>query len=749
MSKRLFIISNRLPVTVNVNKDAISVTTSSGGLVSAISSYLKSINEKESAEFTQTYWVGMAGCGAGVWEKASGKISDQSFSYLPVFINKKCYEQYYNGFSNSVIWPLFHYFPSYVEYHQSHYLNYLEANNAFLLAILKEIKPGDVIWIHDYHLMPLARMIREHVTSVTIGFFLHIPFPSYELFRIMPTAWQEEIVLGLLGADLIGFHTIDYASHFLTCVQMILGMDNEMHVLRHQNRLIKVDVFPISIDFNKFHDAYDKPEVIAVRETLKERFKDKKVIFSVDRLDYTKGVSNRLKAFEYFLKQNPQYIERVVFILVIVPSRDSIVKYAERKRMIDEYIGHFNSSIGTVHWQPIIYQYNSLGFDDLVAMYSFCDLALITPLRDGMNLVAKEFIASRKDQNGVLVLSEMAGAARELTDALTINPNDIEEVAVKIKEGLEMDAHERSKSIAVMQQRIKQYDVNTWAEDFLSQLNAAKEKQKEFEIKFIDRDTNSMLLERYTKSTKRLLLLDYDGTLIPFSSMPDMAIPDGELLDLLKQLSENEENKVYLISGRDSGTLDSWFGNIPVNIIAEHGAKFKTGANEWRNVIESPAKWKEQVEQIMEIYVKRCVNSFVESKDFSVAWHYRNANAEQGKLRASELYLQLEGYTNNLGLQVIMGNKVIEVRSSGVNKGNAVKKLLKEHKYDFILCCGDDTTDEDMFRELASVEQAFTIKIGQDASFAKYNLETPETVILLLKTLNKASSRTKTFQPIN
>lgn len=746
MKKRLFIVSNRLPVTVSTVKDQISIASSSGGLVSAINGYLANTNEKEQNDFTETFWVGVAGCSSRVWDKALDEMPMESFTYLPVFIEKKCYDQYYNGFSNSVIWPLFHYFPSFVEYNQAYHNDYMEANNAFLQVLTQQIRPGDVIWIHDYHLMPLARMIREHEPSVTIGFFLHIPFPSYELFRIMPTPWQEDVMLGLLGADLIGFHTIDYASHFLTSAQMILGLGNEMHILRHQNRLIKVDVFPISIDFDKFYDAYDNEEVTAVRNTLHKRFENKKTIFSVDRLDYTKGVSNRLKAYEQFLKQNPEYIEKVVFILIIVPSRNNIAKYAERKRMIDEYIGHFNSNIGNVHWQPIIYQYNSLQFSDLVAMYSFCDLALITPLRDGMNLVAKEFIASRKDQQGVLILSEMAGAARELTDALTINPNDIEEMAAKIKEGLEMSKLQQSQAMSVMQQRIKQYDVNTWAEDFLTQLSGIKEKQKEFEIKFIDDDTNVMLLNKFESSKKRLLLLDYDGTLIPFSSMPDMAVPGKPVLALLADLCNDERNTIFLISGRDSIILDKWFEQIPVNIIAEHGAKYRIGNTGWRNEIESSAKWKDDVINVMEIYVKRCVNSFVETKDFSVAWHYRNSNSEQGKLRASELYLQLEGFVNSLGLQVIMGNKVIEVRNSGINKGNAVNKIMKQQDFDFILACGDDTTDEDMFRELAKTDHAFTIKIGQNASFAKYNLESPDMVIAMLNNFTGISLKKESMQ---
>jgi trehalose 6-phosphate synthase/phosphatase len=589
-------------------------------------------------------------------------------------------------------------------------------------------------------------MIRDAQPDVTIGFFLHVPFPSYELFRLMPTKWQEQIMEGIQGADLVGFHTIDYASHFLTSAQMILGLGNEMHAVRYKNRLVKVDVFPISIDFDRFYDAYDTPGVVANRNTLHERFGNKKVIFSVDRLDYTKGISNRLMAFDNFLKTYPQYVEKVVFILVIVPSRDSIAKYNEKKKFIDEYIGNFNSSTGTVLWQPIIYQYNSLEFDELVALYSCCDLALITPLRDGMNLVAKEFVASRKDKRGVLVISEMAGAARELTDALTINPNDIEEMAMKIKVGLEMSGEEQAKAMTTMQQRIKQYDVHAWADDFLYQLKKIKEKQKEFEVKYIDEQISEKLRKQYRESTNRLFLLDYDGTLISFSSMPEMAKPGKELLALLNELATSPGNTVYLISGRDSKTLDSWFGQVPVNIVAEHGAKIKEQGGKWHNELGSPVKWKTSVADIMEQYVKRCVNSFIETKDFSVAWHYRNANPEQGRLRASELYQQLEGYISSLGLQVLMGNKVIEVRNSGINKGYATKKILAGSNYDFIITFGDDTTDEDMFMELADVPQASTIKVGPEPSYARYNVATPEAVIKLLESINRASGNDEKIQ---
>jgi trehalose 6-phosphate synthase/phosphatase len=733
MKKRLFIISNRLPVNIEVDNDVVNVQPSSGGLVSAISSYLKAAGAQDT--FSDIFWVGVPGCAASVWQTAADRIPPGDYHYLPVFINKKIYEDYYSGFSNSVLWPLFHYFPSYAEFVKGNYDNYIQANEIFNDTILNQINANDVIWIHDYHLIPLAGMIREKVPGITIGFFLHIPFPSHEIFKMMPKRWQEGIIRGLLGADLIGFHTIDYASHFLRCIQMILGIDHEMNTVRYDDRLIKIDVFPISIDFQKFYNAYDDKKVAELRTSLKDQFGNKKIIFSVDRLDYTKGVTSRLRAFEYFLKHNKDYAEKVVFILVVVPSRDGISKYAERKKMIDEFISNVNSKIGTINWQPIIYQYTNIDFSELMSFYTACDMALITPLRDGMNLVAKEFVASRKDGKGVLVLSELAGAARELTDAITINPNDIEEISRAIKKGLEMNVQQQAKNMITMQNRLKSYDVNAWAEDFITQLFAIKEKQKDYEIRFIDNETRALLIDQYKNSQKRLFLLDYDGTLLPFSSIPTQAVPGEELTRLLLDLSQNERNNIYVISGRDSNTLDKWLGHLPINIISEHGAMFKIKSKGWEHIGDADNNWKYQVRDIMDGYVKRCVNSFVEVKEYSIAWHYRNANPDQAKIRAAELQSQLRGYINNMGLQIILGNKVIEVRNKGIDKGASVKKILRQDTYDFILACGDDTTDEDMFKELARLPQAFTIKIGSEASYAKYNLHTPQMVISLLHLL--------------
>lgn len=734
MGKRLFIVSSRLPITID---DEQGVQQASGGLVTAVNSYLK---KRSSNEYDEVLWAGVPGCTLSSWVASIKNVGETSYTYLPVFVTEAEYNGYYNGHSNSVLWPLFHYFPSYAEYSVQCYNCYQKVNEQFAETLLMHLRPTDTVWIHDYHLLPLAALLRKAIPELTIGFFLHIPFPSFEIFRLLPKKWQEDLLSGMLGADLIGFHTIDYASHFLQSVLMILGLDNDRHIIHHDNRLIKIDVFPISIDYEKFHNAYNDEAVVRQRQSFQKEMPSRKIIFSVDRLDYTKGVHNRLKAYEYFLQTNPEYSGKVVFILVIVPSRDTIPRYAERKKMIDELISHINSKIGNIHWVPVIYQYTYLDFTEMMALYSACDLALITPLRDGMNLVSKEFVASRMDKKGVLVISEMAGAARELTDALTINPNDILDMAQKIKEGLEITVEEQASRLEAMQKRIANYDVQTWAEDFMTELYNIKQKQQTFQIKFLDSYSKRLVYDSYRSSRKRLLLLDYDGTLVPFSQNPDQAVPGPGLVELLKGLSEAKENEVYLISGRSSSWLEKHFGKLPLHLIAEHGARYKQKHGEWITEVQTHNEWREQVHNIMEMYVRRCANSSVEEKEFSMVWHYRNCNVEQGKLRANELTSELNEYIRNRHLQVLMGNKIVEVRQSGINKGSFIKRVIEADKHDYIFAVGDDRTDEDMFRELIDQKNTYTIKVGPEASYAQYNLHTPHMVVSLLEGLNYLKS---------
>lgn len=728
MDKRLFIVSNRLPINIDEIK---GIQPASGGLITAINGHMRSNTQQQ---FSKVYWAGVPGCSINVWSENIENNTDPNFTYLPVFIKPGQYNGYYNGHANSLLWPLFHYFPSYAEYNVDHYEQYCQVNEHFARTLLKHLRPGDTVWIHDYHLLALPQLLRNEMPELTIGFFLHIPFPSYEIFRLLPRSWQQAHIKGLLGADLIGFHTIDYVSHFLQSLQSTVGLDNDRNIILYENRLIKVDVFPISVDYDHFNRNFDNQQVNSIRQSLAEKAGNKKIIFSIDRLDYTKGVHSRLKAFEHFLTTNRQYHEKVIFILAVVPSRDNIAKYKERKQIIDQTISQINSSQGNIQWQPVIYQYHALPFDELMALYTGCDLALITPLRDGMNLVAKEFVASRKDKKGVLVLSEMAGAARELSDAIIINPNDLGEMADAIKAGLEMPEEEQAMRLEAMQSRIANYNVKIWAEDFLGELQNIKKRQQAFQVKFLDEYSKIHLLDSYRAAQKRLLLLDYDGTLKPFVSNPTDAIPGSNLLQLIKELN-GDKNTVCLISGRSSNWLEKHFGDCGIHMVAEHGARFKYPNHFWTNEVMTQNNWKQPILQIMQAYVCRCAHSFIEEKEYSIVWHYRNASIEQGKLRAAELLGELND-ANNRHLHVSMGNKIVEVKINGVDKGIAIKKILNNNDFDFIMAVGDDYTDEDMFKVLLEVKNSYTIKVGKEASFARYNLFTPQMVISLLESMN-------------
>jgi len=742
--KRLYIISNRLPLTIEHKEGNYNNRQSSGGLVSAVSAFL---GQQGKTAFDETIWVGAPGCSQSVWEHAERSFEQSAYKYLPVFIDGKSFDHYYNGFSNSIVWPLFHYFPSLADYHLSYFDAYMEVNRLFADVVTKQIRKEDVVWIHDYHLLPLAGILRKMNPGITVGFFLHIPFPSYELFRVLPKQWQREILSGMLGADLIGFHTVDYGSHFMTCVETILGADVDGQYILWDNRQIKAEAFPIGIDFDHFHHAYDKPAIVKLRTEYTAWKEDKKLLFSVDRLDYTKGILNRLQSYKLFLKNNPDYSGKIIFILVIVPSRDSINEYAERKKIIDEYVGNINSSLGTISWKPVNYQYRHLSSEELISLYAVCDVALITPIRDGMNLVAKEFVASRKDRRGVLILSEMTGAARELRDALLINPNDTKEIAEKIKYALSMNVDEQESRMAAMQERIRKYDVHAWARDYFRELGAVKKFQLEFEVKFLDNLSRINLMNGYSTAGKRLLLLDYDGSLVPFAKKPSEAAPGNELLETLQQLCVSARNDVYIVSGRDGKILETWFGHLNIGLIAEHGAKVRLVNGQWSDEkLRNKLEWMTDAEQLMEKYVAKLPRSFVEKKEFSIAWHYRDAEIIQGGIRSGELYDELLQFASNNALNVLYGNKVLEIRIKGVNKGAAIEKLIKKEEYDFILAIGDDETDEDMFKILARLPQSFTIKVGGDASFAKYNLHTSYMVNSLLQTISRYSVKSRNPQ---
>ncbi|MBC8109942.1 MAG: bifunctional alpha,alpha-trehalose-phosphate synthase (UDP-forming)/trehalose-phosphatase [Verrucomicrobia bacterium] len=725
---RLITISNRLPVSVKRIDEKLVYESSVGGLATGLSS-TQSVREN--------FWVGWPG---GTFDspydqmELRQKMSEKNMH--PVFLSENDYEKFYEGFSNKTVWPLFHYFTQYTRYNKGYWDAYKRVNQQFCDEIVRIANADDIFWVHDYQLMLLPGMLRKKFPNATIGFFLHIPFPSYEIFRGLP--WRQEILEGILGADLIGFHTYDYVRHFLSAATRILSLDHYLGRINLDNRVAEVDSFPMGIDFDKFAKAVYEKETIREIIELRQQFGDYKIMLSVDRLDYSKGILQRILSFERLLEEYPEYRGKVTLLMVIVPSRSGVDQYASLKEQIDEAVGRISSKFSTIRWTAIHYFYRSLPFHTLAALYYMSDIALVTPFRDGMNLIAKEYIASKIDQTGVLILSEMAGAAKELTEAILVNPNDINDIVKAMNQAITMPAEEQNTRNAAMQQTIKRYNVHRWTEVFLTHLKDSRTATEKIQRKQFDEQILQEITESYNQSEKRLLLLDYDGTLVGFQDEPQKASPDEKLLELLKNLTENPDNQLFVVSGRDKDTLQNWLGHLNLGIVAEHGVWTKYPLQEWSQAGILDQDWKPEIRQIMEYFVDRTPGSFIEVKDFSLVWHYRKVDTGLAEMRVHELIDTLAQYITAHRLQIMEGNKVIEIKNSGVNKGHAAGKLAERMPAgSFVLCAGDDYTDEDMFKSLANNANAYTLKVGKGATAAKYNVKSNQEVLDLLHVLSE------------
>lgn len=736
--KRLVIVSNRLPFSVAVEEGTLRFKESAGGLVSGLEAYLASFTTRRSPPNCYI-WVGWPG--NTVTEDLRQLLHDEAFrrfSSHPVLLSEEEMDRFYNGFCNKTIWPLFHYFPSYTSYQEEHWKSYLRVNEIFSDGLMEILHEDDLVWVHDYHLMLLPKLLRDRGCPAPIGFFLHIPFPSYDVFRLIPRTWRREILEGIVGADLVGFHTFEYTQNFVQAVMRVLGYEHNLGQISLPTHLAKAETFPMGIDFEKFFTAATTPEVLQRQKNLAASLGTSRVILSVDRLDYSKGIINRLEGYELLLERYPEFHTKVVLIMVVVPSRVMVDQYERMKKQIEEAVGKINGKFGAVGWTPIVYQYRSVPFPSLASLYSISDVALVTPLRDGMNLVAKEYIATRTGGTGVLVLSEMAGAAKELGEAIIVNPNYREEIAEALREALTMPSEEQKRRNRIMQARLRRYTVSRWADEFIQRLTEMKSVQEKFFAKLLPASVRQKLLKDYRQSQKRLVLLDYDGTLVPFERYPGLARPDTTVLTLLDKFVADSKNTVVLISGRDKETLQQWFGHMNLNIVAEHGIWVREVGREWALLKQQTNDWKSSVYPIMEIHADRLPGSFVEEKEYSLAWHYRAADPEQAQTVVGDLTDNLVNFTATIGLQVLRGNKVIEVRTAGVNKGAATQHWLSRGDYDFILGIGDDTTDEDMFQALP--EQAYSIRVGIANTRALYNLRDTREVVRLLESLVKGDT---------
>ncbi len=709
MRQTIINVSNRLPVTLTEE----GIQKSSGGLVTAL--------EGVSAGRFELKWIGWPGGGISEpqRQKEMESLLTRDYGYTPVFLTEEQIEGFYEGLSNSSIWPLMHYMPNYMRYEAQWWDDYVAVNRLYADAVLSVARPGDMVWVHDYQLMLLPEMLRQAQSSLRIGFFLHTPFPSYEIFRCHPH--RVELISGLLGANQIGFHTFGYLRHFRSAVLRILGIESELTRIRHEGHISHLGVYPIGINARKFEEEIDSPAHAEQVEAFRQNYAHKRIILSVERMDYTKGILHRLDAIDLFLR-DCAFIDEMKFIFISVPSREKVEEYQELLAEVESRIGRLNGKYATVNNSPIHFIHGSVTFTELCALYALAEVAMVTPLIDGMNLVAKEYVAAQREGSGVLMLSEFAGAAEELFNAEIVNPYDAQGVARALRSVLDWPMDQRRERMAPMRERVMKYDAGAWAGSFVQDLST-----REPDVDAISdiHDAADRVAAARAGDQPLALFLDYDGTLREIVRDPAAAKPTPEGRALLDALVRAPGLDVTIVSGRTTADLETFLGDYPFGMVAEHGAMLRRpGEKEWeqldRNVNYS---WKRELMPLLKHYEASTPGSRIEEKRTSLVWHYRQADPEFGQHKAMNLADELSTLVANDPVQIRHGRKIVEVAAASINKGAAVSRVLEERSYAVILCAGDDTTDESMFR--LDLPNMVSIKIGRGDTQATYRLASP------------------------
>ena len=718
---RLLLVSNRLPVTVKAEKDQVSVVRSAGGLATGLS---------RPHERSGGLWIGWPGDVSRLSGTQRTQVEAQlsALRCVPLYLSSSEVSRFYEGYSNRVLWPLCHYLLDRMPRHHKDWDVYARVNERFADLVVRHYQPGDTIWVQDYQLMLVPGLLRERLPEARIGYFHHIPFPSSEIFRTLPH--REELLRGLLGADLVGFHTAGYAQHFSESLLQLLGLEADMDQVPYEGRVVHVGGFPMGIDAGAFETLATDAGVLEEVRVMKERSVGQRLLVGVDRLDYTKGIPRRLLAVQRLLEREPTLRGRLRLIQVAVPSRTQVEDYAVYRDTVDELVGRINGQYGSVHNVPIHYLYRSFNEKQLAALYRAADVMLVTPIRDGMNLVAKEFCACRPDEDGVLVLSEFAGAAAELRDAVIINPYDIEAMADAIEQALEMTPQERRYRMRALRAQVKKKDVHWWVNEFLGTLQGMSSPQPT-----PGSTGGAEVVERLKAAAHRVLLIDYDGTLVGIARRPELAAPDSELKTLLTRLATLPNTSVHIISGRLKESLEEWLGELPVGLHAEHGlwSRLKPG-EPWRMLDGVTPESKEQARPVMEAFTARVPGSFIEEKTASLAWHYRLVDLGYGVGQARDLRLKLAETFVHGPMEVLPGDKVVEVRPRGVHKGRVVAQVLEGVPPGAVVAAfGDDHTDEDLFAALP--EGGLSVHAGGKTSRAAYRVSGPREVRKVLAAL--------------
>ncbi|XP_072979954.1 alpha,alpha-trehalose-phosphate synthase [UDP-forming] 1-like [Typha angustifolia] len=717
MKQRLLVVANRLPVSaVRRGEDSWSLEISAGGLVSALLG-VKDVDAK---------WIGWAGVNVPdeVGQRALSRALAEK-RCVPVFLDEEIVHQYYNGYCNNILWPLFHYLGlpqedrlATTRSFQSQFDAYKKANQMFADVVNQHYQEGDVVWCHDYHLMFLPKCLKEYNSKMKVGWFLHTPFPSSEIHRTLPS--RSELLRSVLAADLVGFHTYDYARHFVSACTRILGLEGTPEGVEDQGRLTRVAAFPIGIDSERFKRAVELPAVKEHINELTQRFAGRKVMLGVDRLDMIKGIPQKILAFEKFLEENPSWRDKVVLLQIAVPTRTDVPEYQKLTSQVHEIVGRINGRFGTLTAVPIHHLDRSLDFHALCALYAVTDVALVTSLRDGMNLVSYEFVACQGSKKGVLILSEFAGAAQSLgAGAILVNPWNITEVAASIGQALNMSSDEREKRHRHNYAHVTTHTAQDWAETFVSELNDTV-----VEAQLRTRQVPPLLpsetaIERYLQSKNRLLILGFNATLtesvessgrIGGDQIKEMELKlHPDLKASLAILCDDKQTTVVVLSGSDRSVLDDNFGEFNMWLAAENGMFLRLTDGEWMTTMPEHLNmdWVDSVKHVFEYFTERTPRSHFEHRETSLVWNYKYADVEFGRLQARDMLQHLwTGPISNAAVDVVQGSRSVEVRSVGVTKGAAIDRILGEIVHskcmvtpiDYVLCVGHFLgKDEDIY----------------------------------------------------
>jgi trehalose 6-phosphate synthase/phosphatase len=709
--------------TVQAKEGQVRFKRSPGGLVTALDPALSRRGG---------IWIGWAGVETEDPASAAEMMAPRSSKvrYRSVPLSRREVAMYYGGFSNRTLWPLFHYFLARTEIDSATWAVYDRVNERFAEAAAQESDDESLVWVHDYQLLRMPRYLRRLAPQRRIAFFLHIPFPAYEVFRILP--WGRSLIRGMLSCDLVGFQSSEHADNFIDCAERMLGciVNRSAGTVQFEGRPVFVQAHPIGIDEGHFRRLAERVKPQSETPRVVE-------ILGLDRLDYTKGIPERLRAVELFFERYPTYRGKTVFVQLAVPSRTGVAEYQELKRQVDETVGRINGRFSDRGWSPIRYLVRSVGQEELVTMYRQARVALVTPLRDGMNLVAKEYVASQLGDEGVLILSEFAGAAEELKEAIMVNPYDIHEVADSLHRALSMPDDERRARMLALRDRVRAGDVQGWVSRFVDAAEAAANRARSVgpnvaPVDFLRRRLHQWLAQRPTLA----LFFDYDGTLTPIVARPEDAVLSPTTRRLLRQAAHAPNVDVAIVSGRSLADVKRMVDLPDITYVGNHGFEIEGPGISFQH--EGLLRFKDRIEgAAVELGKLEFEGAWLERKGATLSYHTR-AVPERYRAEAEK---KAAAILKRHRLRMSQGKRVIEGRPPiDWNKGYAVLSVLaRRHGADWwarvrALYFGDDVTDEDAFRSLRGIGKS--VRVGPEThSAADFSLPDHDSVIDLLRWL--------------